>query len=155
MKFTLIIVFITLLSIKTGLVSKESNMNNIDVFYKQLEPSQRALQKVKKVLACYETTYQISYYDILDKANHDIILSYGLPSEHFPIAVVIGGKYSAKIEDRIVSFVHFPDFMKGIGRHEGNWSLDDLKAVLEDNSLLLKDNILPEIVDDDDHDKEN
>jgi len=35
--------------------------------------------------------------------------------------------------------------MKGIGRHEGNWSLDDLKRVLQDPSVLQEKNILPDL----------
>jgi len=34
--------------------------------------------------------------------------------------------------------------MKGIGRHEGNWSMDDLDKVLKNNALLLDKNVLPE-----------
>ena len=58
---------------------------------------------------------------------------------------MINGIFTAEIDDKIVSFVHFPEFMKGIGRHEGNWSISDLEAVLKDNSLLTEKNILPEL----------
>ena len=78
----------------------------------------------------------------------DIITQFGLPSTHFPFSVVINGKFTANIDDKVVSFVHFPLFMKGIGRHEGNWSIADLEKVLYDNSLLLEENILPTLEDD-------
>jgi len=120
----------------------------IDVFYKDKEPSQRALQKIDLVLEEYKDEHQINYFLIEAEETSAKISEYGLPSTHFPVAVVIDGKFTAEIEGRTISFVHFPLFMKGIGRHEGNWSLSDLKEVLRDKSLLSGQNILPPIAED-------
>jgi len=84
-----------------------------------------------------------------NQQNQEIISRYNLPDTHFPFAVVINGKYSAEVEGKKIDFVHFPRFMHGIGRHEGNWSLEALEKVLRDNSLLLEENILPDIEHDD------
>jgi len=114
----------------------------ISIFYKDKKPSQQVLEKINKLLEQFKDSYQINYYSIEDQKNTVIITKFGLPSTHFPFAVVINGKFTAKIDDKVVSFVHFPFFMKGIGRHEGNWSIADLEKVLIDNSLLLEENIL-------------
>jgi len=134
---------ITLLTMLSVIFAQESKMVNIDVFFKNQKPSQQALAEINKVLENYKASSKISYYLITDSANAEIIAKYGLPATHFPVAVVIDGKFNAKIKDKTVSFVHFPDFMAGIGRHEGNWSIADLTLVLQDNSLLLEKNILP------------
>ena len=120
----------------------------IDVFYKDKEPSQRALQKIDLVLEEYKDDHQINYHLIEADATQTKISEFGLPSTHFPVAVVIDGRFTAEIEGKIISFVHFPLFMKGIGRHEGNWSLSDLSEVLKDKSLLSEQNILPPIAED-------
>jgi hypothetical protein len=44
--------------------------------------------------------------------------------------------------------------MKGIGRHEGNWAIADLEAVLKDNSLLAEKNILPELKEEKENEQE-
>ncbi len=126
-----------------GSVLSAGKLPVIDVFYKDKEPSQRALKKIKEVLQDFDNAYQIRYFLIDAEETNAKIEEYGLPSTHFPVAVVIDGKFTAEIDGKTIYFVHFPLFMKGIGRHEANWSLNDLKKVLVDPSLLTDENILP------------
>jgi len=116
----------------------------IEVFHKNKEPSLRTLAKTKTVLSKHEGDYKIAYYIINDPTNAELIRKYNLPETHFPFAVVINGRYSALIDGRTVYFLEFPLFMKGIGRHEGGWSMEDLDRVLSDVRLLLDQNVLPE-----------
>lgn len=149
MNHTLILALIlALLSLCTALLASDTGKAVIHVFNKNKGPSQKALQKINAALDSYRDQYEIRYHGIEDEANLELIESFGLPSTHFPVAVVIDGKFTVQIGDRIASFVHFPDFMHGIGRHEGNWSISDLEAALQDNSLLLNENILPELAED-------
>lgn len=143
-----LILIIALLSLATGLIATPNPKPQIHVFHKHKAPSLRALERINLALAAHKEDYQITYHDIEDEANLELIESFGLPSTHFPIAVVIAGKFSIQKEDKIISFVHFPDFMQGIGRHEGDWSIADLEAALQDNSLLLDHSILPEMNED-------
>jgi len=142
------LIIIVLVSLSSVLLAIETGKPVINVFYKNKGPSQNALVKINEALDRFRDLYDIRYHDIEDEANLELIHSFGLPSTHFPVAVVIDGKFTVQIGDRIASFVHFPDFMYGIGRHEGNWSISDLDAALQDNSLLLEENILPELEDD-------
>ncbi len=132
---------IALLVISSMLNASEKTV--ICVFYKEKKPSQKVLGKVNNLLKEFSNDYDINYYDIEDAKNSKVIKELGLPETHFPFAVVIGKKFTAKIDEQYVSFIHFPLFMKGIGRHEGNWSLDNLRLVLKDNSLLSIKSILP------------
>lgn len=140
----LILVFL-LITVALSLYSKETIEEKKDllVFYKNRAPSLKVLEKVRPVVESFSNNYNVQYVLIEEEDNQDIINRLRLPSTHFPFAVVIDGKYSAQINQALVSFVHFPTFMHGIGRHEGNWSLDDLQAVLKDNSMLLMENVLP------------
>ncbi|MFP4547235.1 MAG: hypothetical protein ACLFQM_03830, partial [Fidelibacterota bacterium] len=113
------------------------------IFYKEKEPSQRVLARVDSVLNEFRDSCQIKYYNVMDEENKELAIELGLPQPHLPFAVVINGKFTAKIDDELISFVYFPLFMKGIGRHEGNWSMDYLMMVLENNELLYDKNILP------------
>jgi len=145
LKFILIIVIIMM--ILTNNLSANDKVT-ISIFYKDKKPSQQVLDKTNELLEQYKDSYQINYYLIEDKKNTDIITQFGLPSTHFPFSVVINSKLTANIDGKFVSFVHFPLFMKGIGRHEGNWSIADLEKVLNDNSLLIEENILPILEED-------
>ncbi|MFP4459947.1 MAG: hypothetical protein ACLFSQ_10215 [Candidatus Zixiibacteriota bacterium] len=124
-------------------IAKDENI--IDIFFKNRPPSQKVMGKLKPIMEKYQEKYEVKYHLITDEKNAEIIKEYGLPTTHFPVAVVINGKFRAKIDDKIVHFVHFPKFMEGIGRHEGDWSIDDVIKVLDDNSLLMEENILPEL----------
>ena len=135
------LLIITILVMSSLLCASEKTI--ISVFYKEKKPSQQVLEKVNNLLKEFSNDYYINYYDIEDAKNSKVIKELGLPETHFPFAVVIGKKFTAKIDEQYVSFIHFPLFMKGIGRHEGNWSLEYLRLVLKDNSLLSNTNILP------------
>ena len=143
--FFLILVLVKMILSNNQLANEKVT---ISIFYKDKKPSEQVLEKINQLLEQFKDSYQINYYLIEDQKNMDIITQFGLPSTHFPFSVVINGKFTANIDDKVVSFVHFPLFMKGIGRHEGNWSIADLEKVLYDNSLLLEENILPTLEDD-------
>jgi len=124
------------------------SLKTIEVFYKNKSPSLQTLEKTNALLEKFKDKYTITHLVITDVKNKDRIKKYNLPVTHFPFAVVINGKYSAEIDKNKIDFVGFPLFMKGIGRHEGNWSLNILEKVLNDNALLLDHNSLPEPVHD-------
>lgn len=115
----------------------------IDVFYKEMPPSLQTLEMVNTVLDEFADVYEITHHLITDTASSELIQQYNLPGTHFPFAIAVNGKYSATINGDTIYFVHFPLFMQGIGRHEGNWSMEHLKEVLADTSLLIDENTLP------------
>jgi hypothetical protein len=139
MKFILIVLFIVITAC-VGAVEK----GDVTIFYKQKRPSLMVKAKIDTMLATYTDKYDVNYFNIEEEASQTKIHEYGLPETHFPFAILINGKYTAKIDDKEVAFVHFPRFMHGIGRHEADWTIADVEKVLNDNSLLAEKNILPE-----------
>ena len=142
--FNLLLVF-TMLILTNSLSA--TDITKVSVFYKDKKPSQQVLEKINLLLESYKDSYQITYYMIEEEKNKEIIAELVLPTTHLPFAIVIDGKYTANIDEKVVSFVHFPLFMKGIGRHEGNWSIADVEKVLNDNSLISEKNILPVLIE--------
>jgi hypothetical protein len=121
--------------------------STIDVFYKNQPPSLKTLEKVLPVLNEFSSKYSVNLHCITDTLSTDLIQEYQLPATHFPFAVVINGMFSAEFENKKIDFIHFPEFMHGIGRHEGNWSLEQLKTVLNTPKSLCEKNILPILKD--------
>jgi len=132
---------------------KDNNNTTVEVFYKNKTPSLKTLEKVNITLEDFKDIYLITYYEITDTESMEIIQRYNLPDTHFPFAVLINGKYSIEIKSKKIDFVHFPIFMHGIGRHEGNWSLEDMRVALENPHLLLEENTLP-ILEEDENETE-
>lgn len=120
-----------------------TNQTTIEVFYKEMPPSLQVLEEVNKTLSSLDDNYLVNYHIITDTTSIELIQQYNLPGTHFPFAIVINGKYSATINEETIYFVHFPLFMHGIGRHEGNWSIEHLQQVLTQTTLLIDENTLP------------
>ncbi len=149
MKTILSIFMLGILSLSV-LSAKETK--TIEIFFKNKPPSIKTLSKVLPMVNKYSKEYKIYLNEIYSPESADIIKAYGLPTTHFPFAVVINGKFTAKIDGKEIGFVHFPKFMNGIGRHEGNWSLEMLEAAIKNPKLLANENKLPAIEEHDDHD---
>lgn len=122
----------------------------IDVFYKNRNPSLMVLEKALPVLMGFSARYDIQLHCITSAEEAGLIAHYGLPETHFPFAVVVDGHYTARLDGRETHFVHFPMFLRGIGRHEGDWYVSDLERMLNGEGEWL-DNALPVIEDDEEH----
>ena len=144
--FSLLLLALPVSTVSSG----ETSIGTIQVFHKSMPPSLETLEETNAVLADFTDDFEITYHLIADPASAGLILQYNLPDTHFPFAVVINGRYSALIGDEKIDFVHFPLLMHGIGRHEGNWSMEHLGLVLNDVALLMDENILPVLDDEGD-----
>jgi hypothetical protein len=122
----------------------------VDVFHKDRPPALKALAKTDSILAEYSGQFEIAHHLITDEETEPLIKKFGLPSSHFPFAIVINGNFSAMVGDEKIDFVHFPLFMHGIGRHEGNWSMEHLELVLRDTTLLMEKSVLPVLDEEED-----
>lgn len=125
--------------------TESADETSIDLFYKNMSPSLQTLAKVLPVVLENTGNHRVMLHDIHAPETAPLIERYHLPDTHFPFAVVINGHFSVGIDGRQAAFVHFPLFMKGIGRHEGNWSLDDLRYGLAHPEALLETNVPPEL----------
>lgn len=107
------------------------------VFYKKQPPSLQIHSVISEFLDDYTDQYVVEYFLITDPDQKQTIESLGLSTDHLPVAIAINGKTSAMIDEEVIVFANFPDFMHHIGRHPGNWTLEHLQRVLYDNTLLL------------------
>jgi hypothetical protein len=119
------------------------SMGTVDVFHKNRPPALKALAKTDSILTEYGGRFEIAHHLITDEETEPLIEKFGLPGSHFPFAIVINGAFSAMVGNEKIDFVHFPLFMHGIGRHEGNWSMEHLRLVLRDTTLLMEKSVLP------------
>ncbi len=115
---------------------------SVIIFHKNKQPALQTLEKVKPAVEIFEKEYKISYYDIDDPKNLPLLKQSNLEGIHSPFAIVINGKFSAEVDNKVIEFLYFPDYMHFMGNHMGNWTLDLLTKVLEDNSFLCTENIL-------------
>jgi len=112
-------------------------VRQVEIFYKPLPPSEKTTRMVEALLKEYGAALEVKKYDILAPASVPLLKKYGLPETHFPFALLIDGSYSARLDGQAVDFVEFPLEMKGIGRHEGDWSLPQLRRALDRPELML------------------
>ena len=143
--FNIVRVSLLIVLIASSLTSGcgDKSMGTIDLFHKNKPPALRALAKTDSILTAYSGKYDIVHHLITDEETEPVIRKFGLPSSHFPFAIVINGQFSAMVGNEKIDFVHFPLFMHGIGRHEGNWSMEHLELVLKDATLLMEKSVLP------------
>lgn len=124
-----------------------SEKATIEVFHKSPAPAMQTLERTNEVLDKFVDEFSIAYHEINQEETKELIDKYSLPGTHFPFAIFINGKSAAEIDGEKIVFFDFPKFMHGIGRHEGNWSMLALEKVLNDTSLLISDNLIPEPCD--------
>lgn len=124
-----------LLGCSSGDLSRKA-ARQVEIFHKPLPPSEKTTRLVDAVLKDYGDTVVVRKYNILDPATAPLIEKYGLPETHFPFALLIDGSFSAELDGKAVDFVEFPLEMKGIGRHEGDWTMAQLRRVLDDPKLI-------------------
>ena len=116
----------------------------VQVFYKDKENSLNTLEQVRPFLEEFSNDYEIQYLLSTEAENEELVKSLGFPLEHFPFGIAINGKTSALVHGDTIIFANFPDFMRQIGKHPGNWTLEHLGAVLNNPGILLPEN--PEII---------
>lgn len=121
-------------------LSAEEARPVIQLFYKTQPPSLQTHEQVRSFLAAFEDEYEIRDLLMTDPVNAELMHALGLPTEHFPFGLAIDGKTSAGIDGSTIIFARFPDFMHHVGRHQGNWTLAHLEAVLKNRDLLLPEN---------------
>ncbi len=145
---------VIMLALATMIFGLEGNPDSdrIDIFYKNKTPSLRVMERALPVVMEYADRYSIEMHEITSPETEPLIDKYNLPETHFPFAVVVNGHFSLQVDERQADLLHFPRFMHGIGRHEGNWSLDDLRHALEHPEMLIETNVPPQLPEtDDDH----
>jgi hypothetical protein len=93
-------------------------------------PIRPAVQEVLDVAAEYGDKVTVQSYNFDTPEGVAFAEEHGL-TEHTPIAVFVNGEMESEVDGRTVKFYSFPQG-KGTGMvAEGVWTMDDLRAVLD------------------------
>lgn len=93
-------------------------------------PIRPAVQEALDVAAEYGDKVTVQSYDFDTPEGVAFAEEYGL-TEHTPIAVFVNGEMAFELDGRSVKFYSFPQG-EGTGMvAEGVWTMDDLRAVLD------------------------
>ena len=93
-------------------------------------PIRPAVQEALDVMAEYGDKITVQSYDFDTPEGVAFAEEQGL-TEHTPMAIFVNGKMSFEVNGRSVKFYSFP---QGTGTGmvaEGEWTMDDLRAVLD------------------------
>jgi len=118
-------------------VAKQTDKNQtiekklIEIFYLPHQPALEIVDEVEPIIAEFPN-FKVIKYNFDDPASKDKIVAYKL-TNHYPVAIFIGGKNSFIVDGKTVSLLNFPQGDAFIPSFEGEWTYEDLKKIL--NSL--------------------
>jgi len=102
----------------------------VDVLFMNHGPMRPTVAKLKALFQEYGDKVQADWHDV-DQQTGKIFMKKNKINGHIPMLVQIDGQSEFTIEGRNVSFQGFPTGASPFKRVEGNWSLDDLKILLD------------------------
>ena len=101
----------------------------VEVLYMNHGPLQSTLRQIKEVFSGYGDKLLVSWYDFDSKEGEQFMAKKGI-NQHVPLIIWLDGIYSVKIGEREIKLTGFPSG-SGPAFFQGKWTLDDLKAVLD------------------------
>jgi hypothetical protein len=102
----------------------------VDILFMNHGPMRPTVAKIKTLIADYGDKVQADWYDV-DQQSGKSFLKKQKITGHIPMLIQINGKSEFEIDGRSVSLQGFPTGASPFKRVEGNWSLDDLKILLD------------------------
>ncbi len=102
----------------------------VDILFMNHGPMRPTVAKVKTLLHEYGEKVEADWYDVEQQAGKDFMQRNKIHG-HIPLLISIDGQSEFDIEGRAVSFQGFPTGASPFKRVEGNWSLEDLKSLLD------------------------
>ncbi len=112
------------------LCSTASAATKVDILFMNHGPMRPTVAQVKNLLAEYENTVQAEWYDVDQKSGKTFSKKKNITG-HIPMLILINDQSKFTIEGREISLQGFPTGASPFKRVEGNWSLDDLKILLD------------------------
>lgn len=101
----------------------------VEVLYMNHGPLMDTLDKMKGVFSNYGDKISVSWYDFESKEGEDFKAEKGI-TRHVPLVIWIDGHEVVKLGQKQIRFVGFPTGA-GPAFFQGKWTIDDLKAVLD------------------------
>ena len=102
----------------------------VDILFMNHGPMRPTVAKIKTLLHEYGNTVQAGWYDVDQQAGKDFMHKNKI-NGHIPMLIRVNEQSEFTIEGRAVSFQGFPTGASPFKRVEGNWSLEDLKILLD------------------------
>jgi hypothetical protein len=101
----------------------------VEVLYMNHGPLMDTLDKMKNVFSAYGDRIRVSWYDFESKEGEDFMAKKGV-NQHVPLVIWIDGNAVVKLGQKQIKFVGFPTGA-GPAFFQGKWTIDDLKAALD------------------------
>lgn len=101
----------------------------VEVLYMNHGPLMDTLDRMKGVFSSYGEKISVSWYDFDSKKGEDFMAKKGI-NQHVPLVIWIDGNAVVKLGQKQIKFVGFPTGA-GPAFFQGKWTIDDLKAVLD------------------------
>jgi hypothetical protein len=100
----------------------------VDVLYMNHGPLQETLGKMRTVFSGFSDKIAVSWHDFESKEGEQFMASKGI-KQHIPLVIWIDSKQKWTINAKEIIFAGFPTG-SGPASFQGKWTLDDLKAAL-------------------------
>lgn len=101
----------------------------VDVLYMNHGPLMDTLDRMRSVFSSYGDRINVSWHDFESKDGEDFMAKKGI-NQHVPLIIWIDGNPVFELGQREVKFVGFPTGA-GPAFFQGKWTIDDLKAALD------------------------
>lgn len=102
----------------------------VELVYLNHGPVRSVLTDMDKLLAGYGEQVYVARYDVGTPKGEAFIQAKGLTG-HIPLAIFINGSMEFTVGDRVVEFYSFPQGQGTFIAADGDWTLDDLRQVLD------------------------
>jgi len=102
----------------------------VEVLFMEHGPMRPTISKVRNLMTTYGDAVHTSWYNVNQQSGKDFMKKKKI-NGHIPMMILIEGQSDFTIQGREVIFQGFPTGASPFKRVEGNWSLDDLKILLD------------------------
>jgi hypothetical protein len=133
MKRSLLLSLVIFLVLGLCLAVYAAKQTKVEVLYMNHGPLMDTINKMKSLFSSYSGKLSISWYDFDTREGEQFMAKRGI-KQHVPLIIWIDGSSDVTIGG--VKKVHFAGFPTGAGpaSFQGKWSMDDLKAVLDQST---------------------
>jgi len=122
--------FLSLLILLTFSQMTYAATTQVDILFMNHGPMRPTVAKIKTLMVEYGDKVQADWYDVDLQAGKAFLKKQKITG-HIPMLIQIDGKSEFEIDGRSISLKGFPTGASPFKRVEGNWSLDDLKILLD------------------------
>ena len=129
MKRITICLLVGLLMLVFSVYAYAAKPTRVEVLYMNHGPLEDTLHTMKDLFSKYGDKLTISWYDFDSKTGEQFMAKKGI-TQHVPLLVWVDGSTAVKLGQKEITFSGFPTG-SGPASFQGKWTLDDLKAVLD------------------------